>query len=696
MGQPYSVEINGGLFEFEAESPEQAKAIVDDITAKMVGAQAPAPQQQQQQGPVDPWAAQAQKINQAGSWDEGAVGQAFRPAAAGLVAGTVAGFGQLAVYGSEAASRVLGVESPLGTLAEYNSAANDLLKSIRGADKPEDWSMPRVVETIAEFAPALALPNPTASSLKLKDVAVNGLKAGGYGAAIMFDDADTLSEKTSSIALGSLAGLGLSAGINIAGATAKAGHKWWVGKMANQRDDAHREAIINVVNQFPELKEWLTIGQRTGSAAMLDSEARAAGKYALATYRKQAEILGNGLRQFAQRYGAGFDPMQLAASVGRRGTQVGRSYLRDLRQVRNQEWDAMMGAAEGAITARKIASQGIEGAEQSVIPIGDLENALMDMADRYGFAANKMDFGAAVQRLRKEAAAFNGNVSMETFVDTLKKMNSDNFTVASGQGSNPLVNDAIAKDFRQMMFDIVDNAPDNVNDAITWVKRARQSYSQRMTQIEEFQKSAISEALGTNGPVKDPVEALMSIGNLSRGEQAKAREILSKYDPQLLNEMRGQFWDQALQKAQVTSRGTPNQAGFDIDKFLLEMMDGGELRQAGLYSESEAAMMKEILPDLRAINYKLNSMAKAPELENTAMTAGQGIKSGFANMAFVARQGFRFYNKFFDERYFTPAGRAALRAAAVAKDPAALDAALGRLIVMSGVAPGTLGMEPEE
>lgn len=528
-----------------------------------------------------------------------------------------------------------------------------------------------IVQKMAEFGGGLPLTVPSKSAALLpvlKSVTANA----GIGVATSIDRNASVAEATQSGALGLLVGVGLPATISSVDWARTGIPRLWVNHVNKGGDADQASSVAELLGQFPQLSDWLTLGQRSGSQAMVQTEARLAGNYALEAYKRQAEILRDALRQYGERYGAQFADLVSGVNKlsGGRAQMVVRSAVSALAKIRSLEYNSMLNSAEAAVTAEKIAIPGVRGAAQIPIEMSGFRTQLVSLMEDFGVTAKTL--GAGPARMLNELETFKGNMSLETFVKTLRELNTENFTAARGLGGDQ--ERAFAQRFKDLMFSTVDNM-DESHDAFTWLKRASASYKERSGQVEALRNSAVAGALGLKVEKADPGSALVAFVNKGRAEQAQLRELLSRRvedggDPQLLNEVRGLVWKEALRTAERESGGM-TKASFDPLKAADNLMQlvgtkGDEF--SGLFSKAEADQIREAVANVRAIDVRLRGAGQAAEPEKVAMSFTNWGTA--ASKPFIMQQLWRFVMRTdVEQLLFTAHGRDILKNAAAVADP---------------------------
>lgn len=584
-----------------------------------------------------------------------------------------AGVARIPIGAGQAASAVADFVGAKGTLRNYNEAAEQFLADVRGGPKATG------VERVAEFA-AGAATSPTAKARGLAQTVKTISGTSVLGAVTQYDpEAASLADKSGSAALGSLAGIGLSGTL----ATLQFGAKNLPGALVRfvnkQVDPAQQQAAEELMSDFPKLRELLPIAARTGSVKGAQQQTSVAGNYALKTYREIANTLKDGLEEYGDRYGARWSPDEVAAHLGPRGEVAIRKAVTDLTDIKNKEWNAAMDSAKAAITTERIAARGVTGAEQAAIPVGDLETRLVELTEQFQISKNQL--APSLQRFRREAAAFNGNVSLETLVDTLQKANSDNWSLAKGLTDEQ--QHAFGKQVRQMLFGIVDDADPQVSDAVTWLKRAREGYGQRARQVAALRGSKVAKVLGLDTPNPSPQDAFESMVRADRGTQALFRETLEKHDPELLRAAKQLWWKQIMNDASALSTGSGASPAFDPVAFaenMLETAGRSDDAVAGLFTKAEAAQIRNVLKNVRAVNFGFGGFnARGPDGENIVMVMSNPAQSQSA--PFKARLLWRMFgSEKFEKALFTQEGRARLMRVLAVKDKPELTTAVSRFM----------------
>ena len=200
--------------------------------------------------------------------------------------------------------------------------------------------------------------------------------------------------------------------------------------------------------------------------------------------------------------------------------------------------------------------------------------------------------------------------------------------------------------------------------AFAWIKRARTSYAERSGQVDALRASKVAKALGLETQQADLGQALMAFVNAGREQQAQLRQVLQEYDPQLLNEVRGLVWKEAIRTAERQSGGM-TKAAFDPLRAADNLMQlvgtkGDEFE--GLFSKAEAEQVRKAIGNIRAIDVRLRGTAQAAEPEKVSMTAANWGTA--ASRPFLLQQVWRFVTRNKVERMlFTAEGRAQLQAA---------------------------------
>jgi len=616
------------------------------------------------------------------TWKGGAREGALRTVAAGAARIPI-GAGQLITFGLEAMDNPnKGPFNP--SVRRYNAAAEDLLTSIRGKsyDNPDAPAAEWLTERGAELGLGMFMGTPSKTK-QIGDVLLNAAKNSAIGAAASYDESETVAEKTGSIALGTLGGVGIAGALNAVPGAIATGYRWVMKRMMKNPDAAQAAAMADLQKMYPELAQWLTLGQKTGAPAMLETEARNAGRYAQAQYRQQASILKEALETYGERYGPNWDPEAVGSVLAERGPAAVRAEASNLSRIRKAEWDAMIGSAEAAVTARKIAAGGVEGYEQIMFDASKMDELLLRLGDDFNIPNTQL--APALQKMRREIEVFKGQLSIETLLDVLKKTNSENFNPLLGQVTAE-TQAAFGKAFRSGLFEMIDEAPDGTADAVTWIKRARQSYSQRSAQREAFRASVVAKTLGLEGPVADPAAALKAIVAASPQEQARFRTVLGEHDPQLLNEVRRAVWQQSMNSASDLS-GPNTKAAFDPVSHaerMLRLVGTEADGLSGLFSKTEATQMRALLEPIRSITAQRGFMARALEMEGAGMSAAAAMASPRAAAPFVARGFIRlFVADIMDRHLHTASGRAMIMGTYQAIGTPKFDAMLGRLLATS-------------
>lgn len=560
---------------------------------------------------------------------------------------------------------------PEGKFDYYQAARRDISNKLLGGEKPRPW-----VQKGAEFLGSLPIGAAGKAGTvvgALRTAAGNAL----VGSASGIDRNATAAEAAQSGALGMLIGTAIPGGLSVADWSRTAIPKFWLSHINKAADAEQQASVQELLSQFPQLNDWLTLGQRSGSQATLQTEARLAGNYALEAYKKQAEILRDGLKQYGERYGAQWDDTLQGVTKlsGGRAQLAIRSARKDLAEIRSIEYNSMMDAAEAAVTAEKISIPGVRGSAQIPIDMSTFRGRLVDLMEEYKVDRTKLAPEPA--KMLREMEAFKGNLSLETFVANLKAMTAEGKAPAVGFNTADEAR-AFADRYKDLMFSTVDEL-DNSHDAFAWIKRARQSYAERSGQFDALGQSAVAKALGLDVQQMDPGQALMAFINKGRAEQQQLREVLQEYDPQMLNEVRGLVWKEAIRTAERQSGGM-TKASFDPLKAADNLMQlvgtkGDEFE--GLFSRAEADQIRAAVSNIRAIDVRLRGMGQAAEPEKVAMTAANWGTA--ASRPFLLQQLWRFVTRNKVERMlFTPEGRDMLKNAVDTKDFPKLSQVLAR------------------
>lgn len=697
---PYNVDVPDGkggveshLYKIEANSPEEAQAALMEFLN---------PQQPQQPEAPPP---QPNRFGGMMSTDRllrGDTAEAYMPPISPDAAASPRDF----------AAGAARVPIGMGQLAtdltfndelkkNYEVAARDTLDQIRGRpydeSSPQQWISERAAEMLVSAPLAVA-----SKSAQLWGVIKNASKIGFIGGASMYEEGADLSDKLVSGTFGMLGGA-VTSGLIVSAfnrevapgvMSGKFGYwkdralNWLTQRNMKNGDKAQQAAIENLTELAPEMAEKLTLGQRSGSLAQQDNEARAAAQHGLVAMREQMETMYTTLKRLgAEKYGAKWNPVTAAAEYVKRGDKVWRAELANMAGVRRANWEGGIGAAEAAVTYRTpngalelVNEAGITGAKQHLFGMETLNDRIVQFTDDW--ATSKLEFSPQIKKLLHEYKTFEGGVSFETLLKTLKASNGENFRVLAGDVSEA-AQERAGKEIRKILLDAIEQSPDT-SDAVRFLKQARATYAVDSDKIDAFMNSSAAIALGSQGRKADPERAIIALREMSQSESYRARQLLEKHDPELLRQAKSLMWNDAIQSATNPGNKAMGAAGpiFDPAKFIQQMMDGDTLKASGLYNETEIAMMRQLAPGVRAIFANKGMLAKYLELEAASMTAadmaGKGLKGAFGTAAFAARQAFRM-SSFLDKRYFTKEGRQILESTIAAVGTPRAEAAMARL-----------------
>lgn len=545
---------------------------------------------------------------------------------------------------------------PEGKFDYYQSARRDITSKILGGEKPR-----KGVQMAAEIIGGLPI-----GAAGKSGTLVGALRTAGgnalIGAATGIDKDAKKADAAASGALGLLIGTAIPGALSVGDWARTAVPSYWLRHINKDVDPDQVLAVDDLMQQFPQLGDWLTLGQRSGSQATLQTEARVAGNYALEAYKKQTEILKAALAEYGDRYGAQWNATieGVTQLSGGRGQLAIRKAVHDLADIRSREYNSMMDAAEAAVTAEKIAIPGVRGAAQIPIDMSSFQPRLIGLMEEFGVDRAKLSPDA--QKMLYEMETFKGNLSLETFIKNLKAMTAENKAPARGFNTADEARE-FAERYKALMFDTVDSL-DNSHDAFAWIKRARTSYAERSGQVDALRSSKVAKALGLETQQADPGQALMAFVNAGREQQAQLRQVLQEYDPPLLNEVRGLVWKEAIRTAERQSGGM-TKAAFDPLRAADNLMQlvgtkGDEFE--GLFSKAEADQVRKAIGNIRAIDVRLRGTAQAAEPEKVSMTAANWGTA--ASRPFLLQQAWRFVTRNKVERMlFTAEGRAQLQAA---------------------------------
>jgi hypothetical protein len=583
---------------------------------------------------------------------------------------TVAGVGQLGVIGA-AAMRVPGAD-----VQGYNTGVNQFADQIRGMkweDAPMSVKIPELTMRFGadsllavEATPAWAL-KAGGFWLNMRNAAVQG----GEAAALYFDDSLDVADKVGSTALGALAGVSLMGLVHGIPAAFQTGRRKLVEHLAANADSVQAAAANRLKGMYTSLKDGLTFAQETGSRAIGNWQASQAGNWALRQYRTQTEALRGELAAFGERYGPTFNPVEQAGTIVERGPAAIRAATSELAGLRRTEFNSMMDSAETAITAARISGEGVAGSEQVMFDATRMAGELTDLVTELHI--DKTMLTAPMQTLIAQLGVFKGQLPMETLVATLRKLNANEFNVLTGV-TPEATQHAFSGKFKRMLFDSIDEAPDGTSDALTWIKRARQSWHERSMQYDSLRSSVAAKALGLDSAAADPVAALQAIRGSSLAEQGRLRGILEENDPDLLLQIKGQLWRDSMENA-TSLRRSVNEGSFDPVAFSEDILKqigpdaggvgGSPFQQledvAGLWSRSEVAQIRKGLEDVRAIVYHRTISGGTVSEQEMAMVGGGVIGNVQSSLPFTMRMLYKLISN--DKLLFTPEGRALIQRA---------------------------------
>ena len=602
---------------------------------------------------------------------------------------------------------------PAGKYDQYQQARRDISKRILG-DAPKNESLQTAVQTAATL--------PLGAEGKLGTIGGAIRTAAGnalIGAATSIDENAKASQATSSGALALLVGTSIPTVASAVPWVAKAIPRRWVAKLQEAFSEDQMRAVDELTQQFTSvdphgnptglsesLGDWLTYGQRTGNQGMLQTEAKIAGDYASNAYKKQADILREGLLQYGDRYGRAWqetlkevgDPRTedvagrisaalrgqngpindmngLAQLSGERAQGVIRQARSDLADIRRREFNSMLDSADAAVTAEKIRSKGVVGAAQIPLAMPSFQEGLVSLMAQHG--VTKQQLGPAASAMLNELGAFKGHVSLETFMKTLRGMTEGNGPIVHGL-ANADAERSFGNAFKSLMFDTVDDLTKDLDfskridtsqlgpeaRALFFIKAARRSYAERSAQFDALGASRVAAALGLDVAHLTPETALVQFAKAGRSEQIMLRQILNQHDPALLGEVKSMVWRDAIRSAEHQAGGM-TKATFDplqAADNLMQLVGTKDDQFAGLFSPAESMQIRKAISNIRAIDVRLRGTGQAADPEKVAMSfANWGT---VASRPFIIQQVYRFITREnLDKMLFTPEGRKALEGA---------------------------------
>lgn len=603
-----------------------------------------------------------------------------RAIAAGLME-TVAGYGQLEVAFQEKFGNV-----EAGTTKEFSRRSEEFLDNIRG---PDPTGRLADLQSITGFGANLALGFAMPAGGTFWPALGKAVVTSGLGAGMMFDRGADLAAKSNSVALGAMIAGGANSLLAVPVARQKVAN-WLLNKTTSGKNELHEKEVEQLLEMFPQLKDELTIGQRTAAPAQLGLESSAARTHGFKSYRRQYEIIRESLEDYGRRWGGEWEPSKLADIAMERGPAAMRALIRDTAKVRKTEYDALHQAARDLMEIESKATvAGTTRISQRLVEMPSLRDDIVKLAREFGLQTDDSgkllaSLSPQMRALLKEFDTFKGEgISLDRLIAARKALNGHKY-----QASSQLADEA-GLAFSAKLKKILDGHVKKMDGEVGDLLRAADaSYASRSAEIDAIRKSTVAKSLGLKNAAAEPQAALEALTKLRPQDAARMSRWLSQYDPQLLSEIRGLAWNNAMDKAILSTGTSQTLKAMDVSAFAKEMLEiiGPEPRRIGRATGRGAKSLGDTMKDfeslfppgevaeIRFILGKLQDINIAPprggtNLDPTAMFqtvigavpgfSGKNLDSLRRAAPFLAKQYYQWaFAKHPDRLLFTKEGRA--------------------------------------
>ena len=269
------------------------------------------------------------------------------------------------------------------TLARYTLAADDLLSQIRGGERNGN-----LVEPVTEMAAGARL-GPRAANAGFARIMGNAAVNSAFASAIGFDsEAFDTAEKLRSVALGTGLGLltaGVLAGVHNKGQLGRDKlAQMYTRYLLKDADPKQVEMADELVTRYPELADYMTFGQLSGSQSMQRAEAQVAGKYAVDAFRKQTEIMRNAMDDVRRRYVGTISEEDIARIQPKDLTQAAVKRLSAMRADRKVNWEGGIANAKIALNTTQLGRmQNAVGAGYAPLEVPALNEKLGELLKKW-------------------------------------------------------------------------------------------------------------------------------------------------------------------------------------------------------------------------------------------------------------------------------------------------------------------------